>query len=50
MGTHWKAVLLTCTNNLLFGNGAGVDLSGKLEDGDVGILVHVWVNVGLQRL
>lgn len=49
-GTHRKAVVLTRADDFLLGNGAGMDLRGKLEDGDVGILVHVWVHVGLQRL
>lgn len=40
---------LTGSNDFLFGYVAGVDFSGKLQDGCVGVLVCVRIDVGLER-
>ena len=40
----------TCSDDLLFGDVIGMNLTGKLQDGYVGVLVHVRIDVRLQRL
>lgn len=45
-----SSVSLTSSNDFLFAYVAGVDFSGKLQDGYVGVLVCMWIHVGLQRL
>lgn len=41
---------LTDTNDFLFADSTRVDFCDKLLDGNVRVLIHVWINVGLQRL
>lgn len=41
---------LTDTDDFLFADGAGVDFRDKLLDGNVRVLVHVWINISLKRL
>lgn len=41
---------LTNTDDFLFADGRGVNFFDKLLDGDIRILIHVWINIGLQRL
>lgn len=40
----------TNTDDFLFANGTGVNFGDKLLDGNVRVLIHVWINVSLQRL
>lgn len=50
----WKAgdifKALTNSDDFLFANGTWVNFRDKLLDGNVGVLIHVWINIGLQRL
>lgn len=40
---------LTNADDFLFANGDWVNFCDKLLDGNVRVLIHVWINISLQR-
>lgn len=48
MGSILKT--LTDTDDFLFADCTGVDFCDKLLDGNIRVLIHVWINISLKRL
>lgn len=44
------SITLTNADDFLFADGDRVNFCDKLLDGNVRVLIHVWINVSLQRL